>query len=127
MKSLEQYMKMPYRMEIVEDRYEGGYVVSFPELPGCLTCGDTIEEAIRNAEDAKLVWLEAAIEDGLEIQEPGDINRYSGQFKLRIPKSLHKTLAENAKQEGVSMNQYCVYLLSQGQYNGRAILGNGNK
>nr|WP_246473258.1 toxin-antitoxin system HicB family antitoxin [Treponema parvum] len=37
----------------------------------------------------------------------------SGQFKIRIPKSLHKTLAEDSKKEGVSMNQYCVYLLSK--------------
>lgn len=38
---------------------------------------------------------------------------YSGQFKLRIPKSLHMQLAQQAKLEGVSMNQLCVYLLSQ--------------
>lgn len=38
-------------------------MVSFPDLPGCLTMGDTIEEAIQNAEDAKRVWIEAAIED----------------------------------------------------------------
>ena len=38
---------------------------------------------------------------------------YSGQFKLRLPKSLHKQLAEEAKRDGISMNQYCVYLLSQ--------------
>lgn len=38
-----------YRMEIVEDAEEGGFVVSFPELSGCLTCGDTKEKAIANA------------------------------------------------------------------------------
>ncbi|MBQ1826683.1 MAG: toxin-antitoxin system HicB family antitoxin, partial [Erysipelotrichaceae bacterium] len=36
-----------------------------------------------------------------------------GQFKLRIPKTLHKRLADQAKLEGISMNQYCVYLLSK--------------
>ena len=34
MKTLNDYMKMNYRMEIVEDADEGGFVVSFPELPG---------------------------------------------------------------------------------------------
>ena len=38
---------------------------------------------------------------------------YSGQFKLRIPRSLHRSLAEHSKREGISMNQYCVYLLSR--------------
>lgn len=53
MKTLNDYMKMNYRMEIVEDADEGGFVVSFPELPGCLTCGETVETAIKNAVDAK--------------------------------------------------------------------------
>jgi Ni,Fe-hydrogenase III small subunit len=35
MKTLNDYMAMNYRMEIIEDREEGGYVVSYPELPGC--------------------------------------------------------------------------------------------
>ena len=104
---------MAYRMEIVEDKDEGGYVVSFPELPGCITCGETIESAVKNAEDAKKEWLMAALEDGVEINEPDDIEKYSGQFKLRIPKSLHKSLSEHSKKEGISMNQYCLYLLSK--------------
>ena len=113
MRTLDEYMKLPYRMEIVPDPYEGGFVISFPDLPGCLTTGETIEEALKNAEDAKRTWLEAAIEDGTAIREPQEPESYSGQFKLRIPKSLHKHLAERARQEGISMNQYCVYLLSR--------------
>ena len=49
MKTLNEYMKMPYRMEIVEDEEEGGFVVSYPDLPGCITCGETIESAVQNA------------------------------------------------------------------------------
>jgi len=113
MKTLNEYMEMPYRMEIVEDKYEGGYVVSFPELPGCITCGETIESALANAVDAKREWLIATMENGMEINEPGVLDNYSGQFKLRMPKSLHKSLAEHSKEEGISMNQYCVYLLAK--------------
>ena len=107
------YFAMNYRMEIVEDKDEGGFVVSFPELPGCITCGETIESAVANALDAKKAWLEAAMEDGIEIHEPDSLEDYSGQFKLRIPRSLHRSLAEHSKREGISMNQYCVYLLSR--------------
>ena len=112
MKTLDEYMKAPYRMEIVEDPSEGGYVVTIPELPGCLTCGETLEQAIANAQDAKRAWLQAALEDGVEIRDPDSLNDYSGQFKLRMPRSLHRSLAEHSQREGISMNQYCVYLLS---------------
>lgn len=113
MKKIEDFIALPYKMEIVKDLDEGGYVVSFPDLPGCLTVGETIEEAIKNAEDAKRAWLEAAIEEQIEISIPENKEKYSGQFKLRIPKSLHRILAEQSKREGISMNQYCVYLLSR--------------
>ncbi len=113
MKTLNEYMEISYRMEIVEDKEEGGFVVSYPDLPGCITCGETIEAAVANAQDAKRAWLEAAIKDGISIQEPDSLEAYSGQFKLRIPRSLHKSLAEHSKREGISMNQYCVYLLSK--------------
>ena len=85
MKTLNEYLTLPYRMEIVEDHDEGGFVVSYPDLPGCITCGETVESAVANAQDAKRAWLEAALEDGIPIREP----------------------------EGISMNQYCVYLLSK--------------
>ena len=114
MKTLNEYLALPYRMEIVENRAEGGYVVSFPELPGCITCGETVESAVANAEDAKREWITVAMEDGITIHEPDDLENYSGQFKLRIPKSLHRSLTEHARREGISMNQYCVYLLSKG-------------
>lgn len=113
MKTIDDYMKKAYRMEIVEDKDEGGFIVTYPDLPGCISCGETIESAVANAIDAKGVWLEAAIEEGIEINEPDSLDDYSGQFKLRIPKSLHKSLAEHSQREGISMNQYCVYLLSK--------------
>ena len=112
-KTLDEYMEMPYRMEIVEDKEEGGFVVSYPDLPGCITCGESIESAIENALDAKRSWLYAAYEEGISIPEPNGLEKYSGQFKLRMPRSLHRTLAERSQKEGISMNQYCVYLLSQ--------------
>ena len=51
--------------------------------------------------------------EGVAIHEPDSIEDYSGQFKLRIPKSLYRLLAEHSKKEGIRMNQYCLYLLSR--------------
>lgn len=113
MKTLNEYLAMPYKMEIVEDSEESGFVVSYPDLPGCITCGKTVEAAVENALDAKKAWLQAALEDGIEIHEPDSLEEYSGQFKLRMPRSLHRALAEHSRQEGISMNQYCVYLLAK--------------
>ena len=81
MKTLNDYMAMSYRMEIVEDKDEGGFVVSYPDLPGCITCGETVESAVANALEAKKTWIEAALEDGVEIHEPDSLEDYSGQFK----------------------------------------------
>ena len=47
MKKIEEYMLLPYRMELIPDPDEGGYVVSFPDLPGCLSSGETYEEALK--------------------------------------------------------------------------------
>ena len=113
MKTLDDYLAMSYPMELVEDKEEGGFVISYPNLPGCITCAETMEAALANAQDAKRAWIEAALEDGIEIEEPNSLEKYSGQFKLRIPRSLHKLLAEHSQKEGISMNQYCVYLLSR--------------
>jgi len=113
-KTLDYYIGLSYKIEVVEDKEESGYVLSCPELKGCMTCADTIEQGFEMIADAKRAWFEACIEDGIQIPEPADASEYSGHFKLRIPKTLHKTLAERSRQEGVSMNQYCMYLLSNG-------------
>ena len=110
MKTLNDYMNIAYKFVIIEDKEEGGFTGYYPELSGCITCADTIEELIVIAEDAKREWIENSIKDGITIPEPPN---YSGQFKLRVPKTLHKHLAEKAEMEGVSMNQYCVSILSK--------------
>jgi len=113
MKKNKDFLKMNYRIEVVKDEIEEGYILSIPELKGCITTAETIEEGMIMIEDAKREWIKAAVEEGIKVPEPIDSNRYSGQFKLRMPKSLHKELMERAKKEGTSMNQYCVYLLSK--------------
>lgn len=78
MKNMNKHIHLPYRMEIIETHDEGGFVVSYPDLPGCITCGETVESAVANAQDAKRAWLEAALEGGIPIREPDDLESYSG-------------------------------------------------
>ena len=73
---------------------------------------NTIEEALEMGADARKCWVESALKDGAFIPEPKAVDDYPDNFKLRLPRTLYKQLAVNASAEGVSMNQYCLYLLS---------------
>jgi antitoxin HicB len=94
----------------------GGWLVEYPDLPGCMSDGETIEEAIENAEDAKRSWIAAMKEAGHPIPPPSvePVGGYSGKWQLRAPKSLHRRLAERARREGVSLNTLAVTLLAEG-------------
>lgn len=91
----------------------GGYLVEFPDLPGCIADGETPEEALKYAQDALVSWLKTAAEFGDPIPEPSISDNYSGQWRLRIPKSLHALLALYAKRDGVSLNTYTITLLAK--------------
>ena len=60
-------LKYPFTLEQDED---GSYLIQFPDLPGCMTCGDTIEKALEIGNDAKKCWIESALQDGDFIPEP---------------------------------------------------------
>lgn len=70
MKNLDYYMQLNYHVQVVRDEAEGGYVVSIPELKGCVTCAEDIVAGMSKLEDAKREWLMAALEDDFEIPEP---------------------------------------------------------
>jgi antitoxin HicB len=111
-KNIDYYMNLPYNIIIRKDPY-GGYFAKVEELEGCITQGETYEETYKNIQEAMQLWLEVALEDGDEIPGPVSDEKFSGKFVLRLPKSLHRKLARNAKKENVSLNQYAVLLLSE--------------
>lgn len=55
-----------------------------------MTCSDSLDDLLELAKDTKETWILGMLEDGKEIPLPSDLQSYSGQFKLRIPKSLHE-------------------------------------
>lgn len=112
MKDFAYYMKLPYQI-VIKPSPEGGYVAYIPDLSGCITQADHLNELAEMIEDAKAGWIDLALQDGKEIPEP-DTEEYSGRFNLRIPKSLHKDLVVKAKDENVSLNQMATYLLAKG-------------
>ncbi len=105
--------KLPYTAIIRPlTKEEGeGYLVEFPDLPGCYAEGKTPQEAVKEAEDALKSWIKTAKEFGDPIPSPKET--YSGQWRLRIPKSLHAELAHLAKYEGVSLNTLVTTILAE--------------
>jgi antitoxin HicB len=103
--------KYPFEIRALTAEEGGGYLITFPDLPGCMSDGETVEEAIANGADAEAAWLQAARKWGDPIPQPGE--GPSGKFVQRLPKSLHARLAARARQEGVSMNTLVTAVLAE--------------
>ena len=69
---------------IFEEQSVGGYTVTVPSLPGCISEGDTFEEAKENIADAIKLYVEDLSADGEEIPE-GDANIFMGQVAINNP------------------------------------------
>ena len=107
-KDFKYYMALNYPVEIskISEADGGGYFASIPLLSGCMSDGETIEDAYENIEYAKREWIQSMLDRNLVIPEPNAENKFSGRFMIRIPKTLHKLLSEQSKKEGISLNQY---------------------
>ncbi len=112
-KTLAEHLATAYSFNVVAHD-DGGYVIVFPDLPGCLTQVDTVEEIPAMVTEARELWIEATHEMGQDVPPPTYPEEYSGKFNLRLPRSLHRRLAESAERDGVSLNQYVVSLLESG-------------
>jgi predicted RNase H-like HicB family nuclease len=102
-----------YSFNIIWSDEDENYIATVPEFNGLSAHGDTPEEAIEEANVALEGFLEVFKEDGCEVPEPHTFSKFSGQTRIRLPKSLHANLAMQADREGVSLNAYMVHLLSE--------------
>ena len=90
----------------------GGYLIEFPDFPGCMSDGETPEEAIREGRDALASHKRTLEELGRKIPESGQA--FAGQWRPRVPKSLHADLVRRAANEGVSLNMLVTTILADG-------------
>lgn len=107
-------MEANYPIRFVKKKDTGGEIywfVEIPDLPGCVSHGATLEEALESIEQAKEAWIETRQDGGYPIPDPTPTD-FSGHLHLRLPKNLHCRLAVQSQDQGVSLNQYLVYLLS---------------
>jgi antitoxin HicB len=100
--------KYPFTIRPLSADDGGGYLIEYPDLPGCHSDGDTPEQAIVNGRDAVRSYLLSCKKHGDPVPKPGSPALSSGQFRVRMPKSLHARLAAQAEKEGVSLNMLMV-------------------
>lgn len=107
------YLKKPYARILTPDEEYGGYTAEILEFPGCVTEGDTADEALENLEEAAEGWIEAALSANQRIPEPSDSQEYRGKVALRLPRSLHRRAVQLAEREGTSLNQFLVAAVAE--------------
>src|SRR3990167_546414 len=108
----EKILDYPFTIRHLSKDDGGGYLIEFPDLPGCMSDGETMEEAIENGHDAVISWMHAAKEIKRPIPKPGELERQSGKWVQRVPKSMHLRLVEKAAEEGVSLNTLIITMIA---------------
>jgi antitoxin HicB len=105
--------KYPFTIRPLAIEDGGGYLIEYPDLPGCHSDGDTPEHALANGRAAVLSYLKSCRKHGDPIPKPSSPVHSSGQFRVRMPKTLHARLVAEAEKEGVSLNMLVVSAAAQ--------------
>ena len=100
---------------------DNGFIATIPGIQGLSAFGETREKALSELNIASGVYFESLKKAGRQLPDEEKIIPYSGQIRLRMPKSLHADLSDWAKDEGVSLNTYIVTLLSE-RHMGRNVI-----
>jgi predicted RNase H-like HicB family nuclease len=103
MRDAEYFMNKNFRIALQYDP-DGYWLAEHPELSGCKADGETPQEALASLDVSRKLWIESRLAAGLVVPEPEEPSQYSGRFVLRIAKSLHRELAQEAEVEGISLN-----------------------
>lgn len=99
-------------IKLIYSPEDEGFIATIPDLKWCSAFGETEEEAIREIKLVQKEWLRIAKKEGFPIPKPQTADSYSGKITAKTSKTLHRQLAELAQEEGVSLNQMVVILLS---------------
>ena len=103
-----------YSFRILWGAEDEAYVATCPEFDGVSGLGDSAEDALREARTALGLVLETYASEGWVVPAPIASQEHSGQFRLRIPRSLHARLAVRAADEGVSLNSLVMSFVAYG-------------
>jgi predicted HicB family RNase H-like nuclease len=89
------------------------FVAVCPALGDLSALGNTAHAAVAELEQAIELALETYAAEGWPVPESDVVEEYSGQFRLRLPRSMHSWLVHEAERQGVSLNSFATSLLAQ--------------
>ena len=125
-------MRYPIAIEPRTERSEYGVVV--PDLPGCFSAGETLEDAIAGAEEAGLAWIDATLDAGEAVPSPSPLEairanpEYAGwilsvvtidpsalddtaeRVNIKLPRRVLRRLDESARAAGETRSGYIAKL-----------------
>ena len=125
-------MRYPIAIEIGDRNTAFGVVT--PDLPGCFSAGDTLDEVIKSAHEAALAWIEATLDAGGQVPAPSSLDAvrnnpdYAGwtlgvieinpdmlddtseRVNILLPRRILKRLDAQAKAHGESRSGYIAHL-----------------
>lgn len=112
--TVEDYLKLPYAVEIRWDSADEIFVARVAEIPECSGHGASRSEAMEMALENLRDWIEDAISAGDKIPEPVPVDELpSGKWVQRVPRRMHAELAALAASDQVSLNQLVVSILAR--------------
>ncbi len=101
----------PFTIRPLMEADGGGFLIEYPDLPGCISDGRTPEEAFVHGCDAVKSHLLSCARHGDPLPKPANA---SGQWRQRVPRSIHARLVARARQEGVSLNALVTAMIAEG-------------
>jgi antitoxin HicB len=104
----------PYRVLVEFSEEDSAYVSRVPALEGLTAHGETPEEATHEARIAAEGMLASLRKHKRPVPLPDSVADYSGQLRLRLPRSVHARLSKLAAAEDVSLNNLLVALITEG-------------
>jgi predicted RNase H-like HicB family nuclease len=109
----EDLLRAPYKRVLIPDEESGTYTAEIAEFPGCVSQGQTPQEALENLETAARGWIEAVLDLGQEVPPLSITEEHSGKISLRLPRSLHRRAAQMAQRDGVSLNLFIATAIAE--------------
>ncbi len=116
-KDLSYYRSQEYTVQLELDREDGSYFARVKELSGCMTCGSTLSEAVRNIEEAKEAWLETALSLGIPIPEPvRPVKTFADSIFKTAMAAFERALAGTEQESDCGSTDDCLPELPESDY-----------
>lgn len=104
----------PFEIRRLAAEDGGGFLITFPDLPGCMSDGETPDEALANGRGAFEAWMDTCRSENRAIPTPGARGMEAARFVQRLPRYMHESLTAAAAAEGVSLNTLVTSFVAEG-------------